>query len=272
MRKSLCLIITAAMLFTSLGGCASKYGEQRTTTQYYPSCYRPIQDLRERENDVNKGAGTGALVGALGGALVGLLASGGKWQGAVTGAAVGGAGGAIGGAMTAQAQKQRDDNMRMAAYLENLDGDISNLDIAGAAARTSLQCYDQQFNALLAQIRAKSITRQAAAARYAEITSGRQEAISILGHAVDNGRNLEQQYEQAFESEQRAMTPSPQVSPNPVAYQKRSNTLKAARQRKSALTQKTANLARERDEARLASNRQTQEINEAMANLEDIRS
>lgn len=273
MRRVICLLIISALAISSLSGCASKYGAQKTAVQYYPACYRPIADLRSHENDVNKGAGGGALVGALGGALIGLLASGGKWQGAVAGAAVGGASGAIAGGMYAQSQKEREDNMRLASYLQNLDGDISNLDVAGAAARASLQCYDQAFNALLTQIRARTISRQAAAQRYGEIISGREEAIAILGHAVDNGRNLNQQYEQAFLNEERQINaPQPAVAPDKPARVRKTQALQTARQKKQVLTRKTSDLAREREEAQMASARQTREINEAMANLQDIRS
>lgn len=272
MRRIFCLIMAAALTLPSLAGCASKYGEQRTAVNYYPACYRPIQDLRNSENDVSRGTAGGAMVGALGGALVGLLASGGKWQGAVTGAAVGGAGGAMAGNMYAQKRKQADDNMRMASYLQELDGDISNLDLAGAAARTSLQCYDRAFTALLAQIRARAISRDAAAQRYSEIAAGREEAIAILGHAVDSGRNLNQQYEQAFLNEEREMSAPSRVARSPAAQRQKSQKLTVARQKNRQLTQKTTQLAREREEATMVSSRQTQEVNEALANLEDIRS
>lgn len=261
MRRLLALILPIPLLLSGLAGCASRYGEQKTTVNYYPGCYRPIQDLREREHDVAKGAGTGAAMGALGGALLGLLLSGGKWEGAAVGAASGAAAGGIMGASSAQAQHQRDDNMRLAAYLQDIDGDISDLDITSAAARTSLQCYDQQFALLLKDIKAKAIDRETAAKRFAEISSGREEAIALLGNAVTHARNLDEQYEQAFASEERTVTQSP------ARQQQKTRAIKAARQKKQALTQKTAALDREKSEAVEVTSRQTQEINEALADI-----
>ena len=266
MRRLLALILPIPLLLSGLVGCASRYGEQKTTVNYYPGCYRPIQDLRDREHDVAKGAGGGAAVGALGGALLGLLLSGGKWQGAVAGAATGAAAGGIMGASHAQAQRERDDNKRLAAYLQNIDGDISDLDITSAAARTSLQCYDQQFALLIKDIKARTIDRETAAKRFAEISSGREEAIALLGDAAAHARNLDQQYEQAFASEEQNI--ARQASVQGAAKQKqKAQAIKVARQRKQTLTQKTAALDREKSEANQITSRQTQEINEALADI-----
>ena len=261
MRRLLALILPIPLLLSGLVGCASRYGEQKTTVNYYPGCYRPIQDLRDREYDVAKGTGTGAAVGALGGALLGLLLSGGKWQGAAVGAASGAAAGGMMGAANAQAQRQRDDNMRMAAYLQNIDGDISDLDLPSAAARPSLQCYDQQFALLIKDIKAKTIDRETAAKRFAEISSGREEAIALLGDAVTHARNLDQQYEEAFVAEERTPAQSP------ARQQQKKQAIKVARQKKQALTSKTAALDREKSEATQVTSRQTQEINEALADI-----
>lgn len=259
------------ILLFGLGGCASKYGTQNTSVNYYLGCYRPIADLRENEHSTAKGTATGAVIGALGGALVGLLATGGKWQGAVIGGATGGVAGTMAGNIYARKQQEADDNRRLASYLQDLDGDISNLDLASAAARTSLQCYDNQFNLLVAAIKARQIDRQSAAARYAEISSGREEAIAILGNAVQYGRNLDQQYEQAFMSEEQNLAqPRSRASGASKAAQGKRN-LNVARNRKQVLTQKTRAIEEQKSQAQQASSSQTREINEVMANLEDIR-
>lgn len=260
MRRILALVLVLPLLIATLSGCASRYGEQKTTVNYYPGCYRPIQDLRQREHEVAKGAAGGAALGALGGALIGLLASGGKWQGAVAGAAVGAAGGGMAGASHAKAQQERDDNKRMAAYLENINGDISNLDITSAAARTSLQCYDQQFDLLVKDIKAKAIDRQTASRRFAEISSGREEAIAILGNAAAQARNLDQQYEEAFVNEERAV-----VTANTPQKQQKKAAIKTARKEKEKLAQKTVALEKEKGEANDVTARQAQELKEALA-------
>lgn len=269
MRRFSVWILVIMLLGT--GGCASKYGPQKTSVNYYPACYGPIADLRNNEHGIAAGTATGAVIGALGGALVGLLATGGKWQGAVVGGATGGVAGTMAGNIYARKQQEADDNRRLASYLQDLDGDISNLDLAGAAARTSLQCYDRQFNQLVAAIRARQIDRQSAAARYSEISSGREEAIAILGNAAQYGRNLDQQYEQAFMNEEQNLAkPAQQAAGKPNVAAKRKN-LETARSRKQALAQRTRVIEQQKSEAQEASARQTREINEVMANLEDIR-
>lgn len=264
-------IVLALLLTTGLGGCASKYGAQNTTVNYYPGCYRPIADLRQNENNTAKGTVTGSVIGALGGALVGLLAGGGRWQGAVVGGAMGAATGAMAGNYYARKQQEADDNIRLASYMQDLDGDISNLTVAQAAARTSLQCYDQQFRLLLADIKAGQIGREQAQARYAEIVSGREEAIGILGQAAQSGRNMDQEYEQAFMNEQQNMQSPARQAEGRGAYAQKSQALNSARTRKNDLAKKTASIEQDRDQAREVTAQQTRAINQAMANLSDIR-
>lgn len=266
-------ILSVMMIFALglCGGCAGKYGEQTTQPNYYPTCYQPIQDLRQSENTVNKSTAGGALLGAFTGAVIGLLATGGKWQGAVVGGATGGVAGTMAGNLYGRKMKEKDDNIRLASYLQDLDGDISNLDVAGAAARTSLQCYDRQFNSLLAAIRAKQVTRDVAARRFAEISSGREEAIAILGNAAQYGANLSQEYENAFVSEQQQLN-TPTKTQQTAARQQNANTLQQARKRKTTLVNKTQALSAERKRAVETSSQQTREINEAYAALQDIRS
>ncbi|MBQ9451718.1 MAG: hypothetical protein IJU65_00265 [Desulfovibrio sp.] len=235
-------ILTIALLAS---GCAGKYGTQTTAVNYYPACYRPIQDLRTHEHDVAKGTAGGAALGALGGAALGFLLSGGKWQGAVTGAAVGGVAGGVTGNIYASKQKEADENKRMASYLQDIDGDISNLDVVGAAARASLQCYDRQFASLIADIKAKRVTRDVAQRMYAEIASGREEAISLMGNAVTNGRNLDQQYEAAFVSEERALSARRTSS----SAKNGARRLRTARQQQQVLNRKVNDLAKEKTDA-----------------------
>lgn len=252
-----------------LCGCASRYGTQNTRVSYYPMCYQPIYDLRDRENTVGKSTAGGALVGALGGALLGLLAGDGKWQGALMGAAVGGVGGSMAGHAYGTHQQEQDDNRRMASYLQNLDGDIYDMDISTAAARTSLNCYDKQFKVLLAAIKAGTIDRRSAAARFAEIQSGREEAINILGDAAYMGNSLEQQYEDAFLAEERDMQMQARTGSTVARQQQR--VLQAARQKKQTLAKKTTQARKEQASAQTTTTAQTQAINQAMAGLEELK-
>lgn len=270
MRKALTLLVMFFFLAATTG-CASKYGEQRTSAVYYPGCYQPIADLRARENNVARNTGAGALLGAFTGAVVGLLATGGKWQGAAVGAATGGVAGTMAGNLYGRKQQERDDNIRLASYLQDIDGDISNMDITTAAARTSLQCYNSQFAVLLREIKAKQVTRQVAEARFAEIASGREEAIAILGDAAQYGQNLTAQYEQALASEEQQLAVPAKAGTAKAVTPQKKQALQAARQRNTSLSRKVSTVRQEKEQAVAETGRQTREINELYANLEDIR-
>ncbi len=265
MRSTISIITGLMLVFSILPGCASKYGTQNTMVNYYPACYAPISDLRAREHNVGEGTATGAFLGAMGGALLGLLAGGGKWQGAAVGAATGAVTGTMMGNAYAQRQQQIDDNRHMAAYLENIDGDISNLDLAGAAARNSLQCYDRQFDVLLKQIRARTITRQEASLRFAEISSGREEAISILGHTAAYGRNMAQQYEDAFAQEEQA--PGARGVKKSGATRKARQTVDAAKSRQRVLQHKAKSMDEEIVAAQSNTAKQNREMNAELGKI-----
>lgn len=270
MRKALTLVTMVFFLVTTTG-CASKYGEQKTQVNYYPGCYQPIADLRAGENSVARNTGAGALLGAFTGAVVGLLATGGKWQGAAVGAATGGVAGTMAGNLYGRKQQEKNDNIRLASYLQDLDGDISNMDVSTAAARTSLRCYDNQFKVLLADMKARRITRQVAEARFSEIASGREEAIAILGNAAQYGQDLNAQYEQALASEERQMSEPARSGAGKAATVQQKQTLQTARQKNRALSQKVSAVRQEKEAAVADSSSQTREINELYANLDDIR-
>lgn len=270
MKKAFTVIILAIFLCTS--GCASsQYGTQQTQVNYYPGCYQPIADLRSRENDVNRNTAGGALLGAFTGAMIGLLASGGKWQGAVIGGATGGVAGTMVGNMYGRKQQEKNDNIRLASYLQDMDGDISNMNVTTAAARTSLRCYDNAFNALIAQMKARQISREAAAQRFAEISSGREEAINILGNTVEYGQNLTQEYEQALMSEEQQLNVSASTANNPAAYVEKKRTINTARKKNSTLNQKVAATQQVKQQAQSDSSAQMKQINEMYAQLDEAR-
>lgn len=270
MRKTLTVCLALALMLPVMSGCASKYGEQKTTVNYYPGCYAPIKDLRDRENTADHYTAGGAVMGALGGALIGLLATG-KWEGAVVGAAAGGASGAVAGNIYGKRTKEQEDTARLASYMQNLDGDISNLDIAGAAARTSLQCYDSRFNALVTDIKNRKINRQVAASRFAEISSGREEALAILGEVVTNANNLVDKYNNAFIREEQIMQ-SPQSAPtSPVVYQKKRQAINKGRSQVKKLEKTRDNWIEVRNEGNaetIKQQRELAELSEILKNAE----
>lgn len=245
MRRITFVVLALALVVPTalLGGCASKYGTQKTSVHYYPACYRPIHDLRANEHNVAKGTAGGAVLGAMGGALLGFLTTG-KAEGALVGGVAGAATGAVVGNLYAKKKQITDENRRMASYLEDIDGDIRNLDIASASARASLDCYDREFKQLLNDIRTRRLTRREAEDRYGEITSGREEAIALLGNAVNNGRDLDRQYEQAFVQEERSMKRSGSSRLTQVKRRKQNLTSRVnevSRQKQQAETQTVTN-------------------------------
>ena len=193
-------IIPILLMVSMLFSCASKHDSVNANVHYYGVCYRHIKMLKDNEKNITSGTTTGAVLGILTGTLIGL--SRGNVRSAVVGGIVGGATGALAGNLSARHENQRAENKYMFEYMENLEGDIKNLNIITVAATRSLECYDAQFEFLLDDIRNRMITRYDAEKRFDEIIQGRDEAIKLLGEAETHGRDLEKQYEKAFSDEQ----------------------------------------------------------------------
>ena len=206
----LCVVVSLLLL----SGCASsKYGPQITTVQYYPSCYAPINDLRQADSDFNKNVAGGAVGGALAGALIGFLATG-NTQGTLIGAGTGAVVGTGVGYAKAKQERIADDNRRMASYLVDIDGDISGMDRATAAASVARDCYSREFNRAVADFKAGRISREELARRYQEIKDGSTEAGNILGVVIASASEKEQQYQLAIADEaKKTNQPVPVVAP-----------------------------------------------------------
>ncbi|MBQ7456335.1 MAG: hypothetical protein IJS54_01790 [Desulfovibrio sp.] len=239
-------VVLCLVLALLLPGCASKYGEAHTQVHYYPACYRPIKDLRDREYSVEKKTAAGAVIGAFGGAMLGFLSTG-KVEGALVGGVAGAATGAVVGNIYAKKQQIRDDNRRLASYYEELDGEIQGLNAVSAAAKVSLQCYDGEFQDLLQDIKARRVTRREAEERFGEIASGRDEAIKLLGKAITYGRDLDAQYEKAFVQEEQTLRRQPaKARASSVAFTR-------AKQQKKTFAKRVAEVAKEKDSAQAKS-------------------
>lgn len=205
------ILILACVGTLFLSGCASKYGEQKTRVEHYPDCYQPIADLRKSEHSVATSTATGAVLGGILGGVVGYLATG-KASGAAVGAGVGAAAGGTAGYVKGKSDKEQNDAQRMAAYVERMDGDISGLDIATAAAKAARQCYERQFEVAVSEFKAKNITKDQFRARYTEINSGMEEASRILGDVAGSGDQVSKNYQAALDSEaQRLGVPKDEV-------------------------------------------------------------
>ena len=213
------ILILACVGALFLTGCASKYGEQKTHVEHYPDCYQPIADLRKSEHSVATSTATGAVLGGILGGVVGYLATG-KASGAAVGAGLGAAAGGTAGYVKGKSDKEQSDAQRMAAYVERMDGDISGLDIATAAAKAARQCYERQFEVAVSEFKAKNITKDQFRARYTEINSGMEEASRILGDVAGSGDQVSRDYQAALDSEAKRLG----VPKSEVEAMKRPNT------------------------------------------------
>lgn len=195
-------------------GCASKYGSQTTKVSHYPDCYQPIAELRKSEYQPQKTAVGGAVAGAAIGALLGYLVTG-----KASGAAVGGAAGAVAGGATGgiygSKQQEADDRAQLAQYNQQLDGSIIETNKATAAAKVARQCYERQFTTAASEYKAGRLSKEQFNSRYIEVTSGLEEAASILGEVNRNNQQLTAEYNKAMKEEV-AKTSSPSTGKSKV--------------------------------------------------------
>ncbi|MGE4294044.1 MAG: hypothetical protein AB7E32_17790 [Desulfovibrio sp.] len=261
-RTTIVLMMLLSFLATS---CASKYGVQKTQVKYCPECYQPIKELRDAEAQFRKTVATGTVVGALLGAVVGYATTG-KASGVAVGAGAGAAAGAGAGYVAASEQEKRDDNAHMAQYLTKIDGDISGLTRVSAAAKVSLQCYDEQFKSSVQAFKNGAMSKEEFSARYAEIKSGSEEAVAIMGNVVTSAREREAQYQAAIEEQaKRENRPVPVVTdPAPAVTTKSKSSSKAAKTKTPATTASTA----KSNDSLQATAEKNHELNKATASLE----
>ena len=219
------------LLFGSLmiTGCASKYGKQTTKVNHYPDCYAPIAEMRKSEYAVEKSTAGGALVGALVGAAAGYLVTG-KASGAAVGAAAGGAVGGAAGYYKGSTEKKQQDAAYLADYSSQLDGDITAVDKAAAGAKVARQCYERQFTVAVSEFKAGHLTKEQFNSRYTEVTSGMEEAATILGMSNKNSAQVLAQYNRAIDQESGRLG----VSPNEVRAQSKPQQTTSKSGKKSA--------------------------------------
>ncbi len=209
----LCVLLAAALL---CGGCASKYGEQRTKVDYYPECYAPIQELRASEDQFAPTVAVGAILGAVLGAAIGAMASSdNRARGALVGAGLGAAAGSIGGHAYARNREQRQDAERFNAYSRALDQDSARVDSAILAAREANRCYNERYDLAQAQYKEGKISKQGLDARLTEIHDGVSEAEYILGEMSKEMDTKHREYVATLQDEATAMgRPVPEIGPD----------------------------------------------------------
>lgn len=200
------LLATAGFGAVLLTGCASspvsKVGAS-TKVEYYPTCYEPVQHLRQTDSDMTKSVATGAALGAVGGALAGALT--GNSDKRARNVAIGAAGGAlVGGAAGYYTERQKqitDDNARIASYSTDINKSASDIDRSTAYAKASQSCYQREFTSLISGRKANTINATEGRKRLAEIVAGLKESNDLI--AAVNGRASEDlsSYTQAYEKD-----------------------------------------------------------------------
>lgn len=195
MRKKI-FVLLFMLLFAA--GCAKNPAPENRAA-YYPGCREPLDYISQRG-----GMGRSIGGGALQGGLIGLISA--AVYGAITGrgdpahiAGSVGAGMAVGGTVGAiHNRSSKEDNRRLAAWLEQIDGNIEGLDdVVRAGATLALQCYDKNFARLLAEMEKRQMDAQGAKDRFAEIVRGREEACALLNRPPETGK-LEARFEKAL--------------------------------------------------------------------------
>lgn len=239
MRHIFSCTIIAPLLTLSLSCCASQYGSQRTIVHYYPSCYRPIYELRRSEHNVGWATAWSSLFEfllELDRYMPDKIHKGDLYR---------------------QMRQIADVNRRMASYLKTLEGDISNLDSVSGSARASLQCYDRQFKGLLDDIKTRRVSRAQARQMYSEIRSGREEATALLGHTEHLGSEMDRQYQQALDKEGR----------QPLNKQARRTLVKAKKQQ-AVLNKKVGKIAKDRVAAQRRNQAEARELERMLADID----
>lgn len=217
-RRSVSVCLCVVFLFVmTLSGCKSRYGDQKTTVNYYPQCYTPVAELRKDENSVGTSTAVGAAGGALLGALIGGLSTG-KVEGALAGAVAGGAVGAVGGHAYGKSQAQKRDARYLQAYAQQLGKEAQSMDRATAAATVAMKCYDKEFKAAVAQYKAGAITRSELDDRYKEIRSGLEETAFILKSTATTMAERDAEYQKALAEDYTNAQPR-RSQPTPVRRQ-----------------------------------------------------
>lgn len=180
------VLLLLALLILPLG-CAKK--TEPVKAYYYTNCHEPLAYLHSRGSGSGKAIASSALQGSvisgIATAIVGAITGNLRPVGILAGVAAGGAVGGIAGGVGQYSEQQKQDNQHMAKYMEEIDGDISNMDIVGAAATASKQCYMRAFNNLTEEMRAGRITPASSGARFTEISAGIKEADQLLGTQSD---------------------------------------------------------------------------------------
>lgn len=201
LRTSIICLLALCLL---AGGCAKKTDTEPVKAEYYPACHEPLAYLHQRSGGtgkaVAKGAIQGGVISGIAGAIIGAIAGGIRPAGILTSVGVGSAlGGTVSGLSTKSVQT-KEDSRHMAAYLEQIDGDIDGLDIVGAAATVSMQCYGKEFKLLLQGMQNRQITREASQKRFAEILAGREEAARLLNKPSD-AASYEKEFNSALQTD-----------------------------------------------------------------------
>lgn len=183
-------IVCVALLLVFAAGCAQKQSD-KVVANYYPQCHEPLAYLNNRHSGgtggaVARGAIQGGVISGIAAAIYGAIAGGLRPAGILGSVA---AGAAVGGLVSGVSNSQnynREDEKHLAMYLDQVDGDITGMDLITAAATVSMQCYDREFKQLLVNMKNRDISPMSAQNRFTEIVAGRDEAAQLLKINPDN--------------------------------------------------------------------------------------
>jgi hypothetical protein len=199
-------LFIASTLLTA--GCGSKYGARVTKVNYYPSCYQPIEDLRQAEEKLRKDMVTGAALGVITGLVVGL-AVGGDAKSAAIGAGVGLVAGLAGSYLISKELQEKSLKERFEAYNSTIDNETHNLNVAVKYAKKSCDCYDTEYKKLNANYNKGGMSKEELLVRLKEIRDGNTEAINVLKVFKAESVKHTETYAQIYKNEQARKTDRP---------------------------------------------------------------
>ena len=190
-------VILTALILSSFIAAES----MALTPQYYPACYQPVKQLEKITANFEEAVFSNIVKGILSGA--GGNKSGEGMAGMKK--AFGGLSAALSGFGSSGGGAQPNPIANILQIMSSLtqDSEIlkNGIDETSVAATEANKCYSAEFDSLISQAKAKSISQDEAMARYGEIKAGRAEIAKLRNKNIKKTEEKESQLKTAFDKE-----------------------------------------------------------------------
>ncbi len=166
-KSLLSCVLAVSLVFSSCASLTS-VGIQTVKPVYYAQCYEHIDYIRQSESAVMKDTAQAAAIGAVSGAVIGGLVKG-DMKGALLGAAAGGLAGGGFGYYKAKQDQAETDAERFSLYQKDINKDIADIDRSTLLAKMAFNCYKNEYDLLIQDIKDRKIEKEEALKRWNEI-------------------------------------------------------------------------------------------------------